>query len=306
MALTSRVLASGPGWRAQDVICSCGPRDRIFEEEHDAGCIAIVTAGTFRYRSTVGSAVLAPGALLLGNRGHSFECSHDHSTGDRCLSFKFAPEFLEDVAAAVPGARQVAFGLPRLPPRPDLLPVVAAAEAARDDGDAAELEEIALRLAGAVAATLAGPARGPAAPSRSDERRISAALHRVERDAHQPLSLADLAGVAAMSPNHFCDFPCGRWDDAAPVHPAYAASPRRGGPTPHGRQHFGHRVRGWLQRSIDVQSPICAHHGRESGRLPGVGRAVVKRRGGVAAPQLLRKSAITWDGHRSSESQLGL
>ena len=203
MALTSRVLASGPGWRAQDVICSCGPRDRTFEEEHDAGCIAIVTAGTFRYRSTVGSAVLAPGALLLGNPGHSFECSHDHSTGDRCLSFKFAPEFLEDVATAVPGARQAAFRLPRLPPRPDLLPVVAAAEAARDDGDAAELEEIALRLAGAVAATLAEPARRPAAPSRSDERRISAALHRIERDAHEPLSLADLAGAAAMSPYHF-------------------------------------------------------------------------------------------------------
>ncbi len=203
MALTSRVLASGSGWRAQDVICSAGPRDRTVREEHDVGCIAIVTAGTFRYRSTVGSAVLAPGALLLGSPCHGFECSHDHSTGDRCLSFKFAPEFLEDVVAAVPGARQVAFGVPRLPPLSDLLPIVAAAEAARDDGDTAELEEIAHRLAGAVVATLAGPARRPAPPSRSDERRISAALHRIERDAHEPLALAGLAGVAAMSPYHF-------------------------------------------------------------------------------------------------------
>ncbi|MGO9700684.1 MAG: helix-turn-helix transcriptional regulator [Xanthobacteraceae bacterium] len=203
MALTSRVLASGPGWRAQDVICSAGPRDRTFEEEHDVGCIAIVTAGTFRYRSTVGSAVLAPGALLLGSPCHGFECSHDHSSGDRCLSFKFAPEFLEDVTAAVPGARQTAFGMPRLPPLPGLLPVVAAAEAARDDGDAGELAEIALRLAGAVVTILAGPARRPPAPSRSDERRISAALHRIERDAHEALSLAGLAGVAAMSPYHF-------------------------------------------------------------------------------------------------------
>ena len=203
MALTSRVLASGPGWRVQDVICSAGPRDRTVQEEHDVGCIAIVTAGTFRYRSTVGSAVLAPGALLLGSPCHGFECSHDHSTGDRCLSFKFAPEFLEDVVAAVPGARQVAFGVPRLPPLSDLLPIVAAAEAARDDGDTAELEEIAHRLAGAVVATLAGPPRRPAPPSRSDERRISAALHRIERDAHEPLPLAGLAGVAAMSRYHF-------------------------------------------------------------------------------------------------------
>jgi AraC family transcriptional regulator len=203
MALTSRVLASGPGWRAQDVICGFGPRDRPFEEEHDAGCVAVVTGGTFRYRSTVGSAVLAPGALLLGNPGHSFECSHDHSTGDRCLSFHFAPEFLEDIVAAVPGARQVAFRVPRLPPLPNLLPIVAAAEAAREDGEGAELEEIAIGLAGAVAATLSGPAAKTPAPSRSDERRITAALHQIECSAHEPLLLADLAGVAAMSRYHF-------------------------------------------------------------------------------------------------------
>jgi AraC family transcriptional regulator len=66
MALTSRLLACDTGWRVEDVVCTSGPHDRPFEERHDGVCIAAVTHGTFRYRSTLGSAVLAPGALLLG------------------------------------------------------------------------------------------------------------------------------------------------------------------------------------------------------------------------------------------------
>src|SRR3984885_2332958 len=155
MALTSRVLASGPGWRVQDVVCTSGPHDPPFEERHDGVCIAAVTGGTFRYRSTLGSAVLAPGALLLGNDCHCFECSHDHGVGDRCLSFQFAPDFLESVVGAVPGARRMSFSIPRLPPNPHLLTIVAAAEVARDDGDAGGLEEAALRLAGTVSGAFA-------------------------------------------------------------------------------------------------------------------------------------------------------
>jgi AraC family transcriptional regulator len=88
MPLTSLLLASGTGWRVDDVVCSSGPHDRPFEERHDAVCVAAVTHGTFQYRSTLGSAVLAPGALLLGNQHHSFECSHEH--GDR-RSLPFLP-----------------------------------------------------------------------------------------------------------------------------------------------------------------------------------------------------------------------
>ena len=203
MALASRLLASGSGWRVADAVCSYGPHDRPYEERHGAACIAAVTAGTFRYRSTLGSAVLAPGALLLGNDRHCFECGHEHSIGDRCLSFQFTPDFLEGVVAAIPGARRLGFSVPRLPPHPALLPIVAAAEAARDDGDDAEFEELALRLAGAVCAALAEAKAGGRALSQRDERRIVRALHRIETHADEPLSLSDLAAEAAMSPYHF-------------------------------------------------------------------------------------------------------
>jgi len=86
---------------------------------------------------------------------------------------------------------------------PALIPVLAAAEAAREDGDPAEFPEIALRIAGAAAATLAESKGSKRAPSRRDERRISAALRRIETAAHDQLAIADLAREAAMSPYHF-------------------------------------------------------------------------------------------------------
>jgi len=83
MSLTSRMLASGPGWSVSDVTCTAGPHDRSFEERHDTASIAAVTAGTFQYRSGGGRAVLAPGVILLGNAGACFECGHELGTGDR-------------------------------------------------------------------------------------------------------------------------------------------------------------------------------------------------------------------------------
>ena len=204
MALHSRrLLASGTGWRVEDVVCTAGPHDRPFEERHDDACIAAVTHGTFRYRSTLGATVLAPGALLLGNSYHCFECSHDHGVGDRCLSFRFAPEFLETVVAAVPGARRMSFPVPRLPPSPALLSVVAAAEIARDDGDGDAFEDVALRLAGATIGAFTDSKAGAPAPNGRDEKRIVAALRRIEAHADGPLPLSELAQLAAMSPYHF-------------------------------------------------------------------------------------------------------
>src|SRR5262245_12939527 len=169
MALSSHLLASGPGWSVSDVTCSAGPRDRPFEERHHAACIAAVTQGTFQYRSPRGSAVLAPGAVLLGDEGSCFECGHEHTAGDRCLAFHFAPDHLEAIVAAVPGARRMAFVVPRLPPLPALMPLLAAAEVARDAGDERELEELALRIAGAGVIALpacAASRRGPAGTTR--------------------------------------------------------------------------------------------------------------------------------------------
>lgn len=203
MASVPQLIASGAGWHVHDVVCTASPHDRPFEERHESLCIAAVTSGTFRYRSTQGSATLVPGAVLLGNERHCYECSHEHSAGDRCLSFHFDPEFFEQIITAVPGARRIAFDVPNLPPLPALIPIVAAAQAARDNGDLAALEELAICLAGTVSAALPGVRRRTRLPSPRDELRVAAALRRIEQESHQPLLLADLASDAATSPYHF-------------------------------------------------------------------------------------------------------
>src|SRR5271156_1940238 len=57
---TAQVVARGAGWTVSDVICTSGPSDRAFEEQHTGFSIAVVLAGTFQYRSTAGQDVMTP------------------------------------------------------------------------------------------------------------------------------------------------------------------------------------------------------------------------------------------------------
>lgn len=202
MSVATQVIASGTGWRVRDVACSHGPQDRPFEEQHGETAIAVVTAGTFQYRTRAGSAVLVPGALLLGNAGACFQCGHEHARGDRCLAFHFAPEHFACIAADA-GARSNEFSAPSLPPLPQLLPLLTSAEAARNACDAGAFEELGVRLAGAVVRLLAQPSRPARRVSARDERRVTQAARRIERAPHEPVTLSALARAADLSPYHF-------------------------------------------------------------------------------------------------------
>jgi AraC-like DNA-binding protein len=203
MSLTARVLARGAGWRAMDVVCNAGPQDRPFEERHELVSVAVVTAGTFQYRSSQGNAVLAPGGILLGNPGGGFECAHEHGRGDRCLAFHYAPELFERIVADIAGVRRPCFGVPSLPPLAELANFVASAQLARDERSSAALEELAYVAAGEAARIAARLPCVSRKSSAREERRVTDALRRIERDGHEPLSLAELARDAAMSPWHF-------------------------------------------------------------------------------------------------------
>jgi AraC-like DNA-binding protein len=208
MSIDASLLGSGSGWRVHDVRCSSGPRDRPFEEQHDGMCIALVTGGTFTYRTSQGASVLAPGAALLGNDGHCFECGHEHGVGDRCLSFRYAPEFVESVVSVLPGVRHLAFAFPALPPIPELIPVAARANAVLGGNAQGCFEELALVVLATVVRASVGagsskPSRELRAPSRRDRRRVTEALRRIEAQFERPLSVCELARQAAMSPYHF-------------------------------------------------------------------------------------------------------
>jgi AraC family transcriptional regulator len=202
-----QTLATGSGWCVREIACTAGPHDRPFEERHESVCVAAVTRGTFQYRSTAGDALLAPGAVLLGNHGQCFECGHAHGIGDHCVSVHMTPGHWEEIIAAVPGARTTTFAVPRLPPLPALMRRIAALEAACRNRDAAEMEELAHDFAGAAASALHGGTTRGHAPSRQVERRISDVVRRIEAEGPgspaTEWSLAALARAAAMSPYHF-------------------------------------------------------------------------------------------------------
>lgn len=202
-ALTRREIASGSGWGVSDVAYTAGVERRPLRDQHAFTSIVAVVAGTFRYSSTYGSEMLAPGALLLGNAGSTYECAFDHSPGDRCISFTYTPERFEDIARHIPNAKRTEFRTHRIPPVPAILPVAAGVELQGIVQDSGRWEELSLCVAGDVLGLLTGETHARRPPSRRDERRVSDALQMIEAHYAEPLSIAGLASAACMSPYHF-------------------------------------------------------------------------------------------------------
>ncbi len=197
-------IVSGHGWRVKDVVCAAGPDDSPFEEKNDYVSIAVVVAGSFKYRSARGAVVLSPGSLLLGSVDESFECSHEHGAGDRCVSFNYEPAFFERLAADSAGrGASLKFPVHRLPELPSLVPLVAEAQLGLHRPQSVNFEELALELAGRVLTTLGGEAVSMKGPTIRDERRIATAVRFIESHFRRPLSLEELSALVGISPYHF-------------------------------------------------------------------------------------------------------
>lgn len=198
-----RLLAQGRGWRISDVVCARGPRDRRFEERHTQVSLGFVLSGTFQYRSARGSALLYPGAVLLGAPGACFECGHEHGSGDHCLALGLDPALFDELAFDAAGGRHFRFGAP-------MLPALRGTVAARDRlqqrlrrAETAATEEAALDLASAVVRALAGAPPATRGAAARDERRIAAVARHIEANCSEALDLDRLAALACMSKFHF-------------------------------------------------------------------------------------------------------
>jgi AraC-like DNA-binding protein len=192
---SSRVLACGDGWSVSDVICTSGPRDRAFEEQHTAISVSVVVAGTFQYRSRYGRELLSPGSILLGNEGHAYECAHEHGTGDRCVAFFYTPKYLERLGM------NGRFDGSRVPPLRPLAPLVAKASAGLAGADV-PWEALSTQLISEALAH-SGTAAQREDPTPAAVWRVTRSIRMIENEPDADLALDVLAERAGLSPFHF-------------------------------------------------------------------------------------------------------
>lgn len=196
----STPLAAGDGWTVADVICTAGPADRSYEEQHSGVSIGVVVAGTFQYRSPRGRATLTPGSLLLGNHGECYECGHEHAAGDRCVAFRFTPALFDRIVADAGVPRDARrFRSPRVPPLRELSSYVARAAAGAVRATDPAWDELALEIAAAALGAGGDAGRSDRAPSNAAVARVTDAVRRIERRPDAPVTLDSLAADAGES-----------------------------------------------------------------------------------------------------------
>jgi AraC family transcriptional regulator len=182
--------------------CSAGPTDRPYEEEHTGVSLGLVVAGAFRYRTPRGTASLGPGAILLGNAGERYVCSHELGCGDLCIGFSLRPDVPDAVASQL-GVSRASFTRVAAPPMPALAGVWARAiAAARGAPHAPSPEEAAYEMLAAVLTAQSDRARAAALTAR-DEQRAADAMRWLDEHATDAVSLDDAAGAVGVGAFHF-------------------------------------------------------------------------------------------------------
>lgn len=199
----ARRLVERQEWCVCEYTCTAGLSDRPFEERHEHVTVAAVISGSFTYRADAGRAILHPGAFLFGNFGSCYQCGHDHSTGDRCIAFHFAPEYFSEVAASVAGTSRFKFPTAMLPAVPKVLPWLARIEARVSTSDRLEIDEAVPKFMEAVISAVSNSTPKRVQVSAREERQIGEVLRYIELHAWDAVDLAALSRVAAMSKYHF-------------------------------------------------------------------------------------------------------
>jgi AraC-like DNA-binding protein len=197
-----RLIASGNGWSVADVVCTSGPRDRPFEEQHRESCVAIVLGGTFQYRTSTGRELMVPGSFLLGNTGDGFTCGHEHGIGDRCVSFWFTEEFRERVreGAAIDAP---CFRTPRVAPMRELTPMVSRAAELLRGGEPGAYEELGIQTLVQAMQVSSGFDPHVSGADASSLARVTRVIRLIDSDPDAPHDLNRLAQIARLSPYHF-------------------------------------------------------------------------------------------------------
>jgi AraC family transcriptional regulator len=183
-----------------DYRCAAGPDDRPFVEHHEAFSISYVRKGSFGYRLGRRSFELVAGSILVGRQGDEYMCTHEHVSGDECLSFQLAPALVDSI-----GGGDGVWRVGCLPPTAELMVLGELAQAAAEGRTVCgpDPAEVGILLAGRFVEIASGrEAKSHDSAARDRRCAVEAAVW-IDRHAHETLALAAIARAAGLSVFHF-------------------------------------------------------------------------------------------------------
>ncbi|MDD1537506.1 MULTISPECIES: helix-turn-helix transcriptional regulator [unclassified Bradyrhizobium] len=178
--------------------CDAGPNDTPFAECRTGHSIAYVRSGSFGCNCRAGFFELVAGSMLVGAPGEEYTCTHEHVSGDVCLSFFLS----DDMVDGLNGRREV-WQIGATPPLPELMVLGELAQTAADGNSDIGLDEVGQILAGRFVEIVSGRPRKPATPNARVRRRAVEAALWIDDNSHQEVDLEQAARQAGLSPFHF-------------------------------------------------------------------------------------------------------
>lgn len=159
--------------------------------------IGVVVSGRFHYRSSGGSVLARPGAILLGNTGEAFSYRFAEPGGVRRSVIALEPAFIDEIAADC-GLDDSAFSVAAIAPSRAGASLYAAVRRIAS-GRPVTSETVAEVVS---AALLQGREIKAEAPSAGDRRRVLDLVRHIDDDFAEPLTLTQLAARAGLSRYH--------------------------------------------------------------------------------------------------------
>ncbi|MBR0852453.1 helix-turn-helix domain-containing protein [Bradyrhizobium diazoefficiens] len=196
--MESKRLLTSRSITVSEFRCDAGPDDTPFAECRDGHSIAYVRSGSFGCHCRAGFFELVAGSMLVGAPGDEYTCTHEHVSGDVCLSFFFS----EDLVDALGGRREV-WQVGATPPLPELMVLGELAQSAADGSSDLGLDEVGQILAGRFVDIVSGTTRKQATPNSRDRRRAVEAALWIDDNSHAEVDLEQAARHAGLSPFHF-------------------------------------------------------------------------------------------------------
>lgn len=196
--MDATTLLTTPSMTVSEFRCDAGPDERPFAECRTGHSIAYVRSGSFGCHCRAGFFELVAGSMLVGAPGEEYTCTHEHVTGDVCLSFFLRAELVDSL-----GGRLEVWQVGATPPLPELMVLGELAQTAADGNSDLGLDEIGQILAGRFVEIVSGQARKPATPTARDRRRAVEAALWIDDNSRDELDLEQAAMQAGLSPFHF-------------------------------------------------------------------------------------------------------